>query len=869
MGAFNLREPERHIEKLETYLMKNGIRADKEKVKELVGTFKKGDAKILYLRWLEAKRDETGDPAFVPSYVDTCGWLVDKYGKEKTTSKTLERIARKSRKKGGQQGSSERILPKHGTGKRDPSPKRKGRTYYDQRKDSWIATVGLLAEATTSKKIRKMDEGRGNLESSDSESKTSSSDGTSDSSESNESSSSSSSENERVRRRKKRIEKGKEKRSEKGKSGVKKSLSLKKVHRERREERKEARLREEKTREEKQREERDKEVRMRMEERKEARLREEKTREEKQREERDKEVRMRMEERHDGSGGSSSEIGQLTAHLKALTLTVSEMAKLNQGVGLQGAGTAGGGTTGASTMRPRPPYNPDKPKNCYVCDSTEHMSRVCPVFDEMVKLGWPLKRDKGMIVIREDNGTTHDIGHGYGRGGVAGVLVKDYPHLQKKTLGEGVEDTGQSNAVEGNAWREWSKKFIEADGGGSRSKTTDKKIVVDERSWEGIMERVGVDGYLPLNVFVATKGWLAKGISKMSLELARAHLEAETGVVGNVVMPLDDLIGVADRMNERDRRAAMVLLGKRGRNEVTSSSEERKHARIMGLSETSASSMSLDDDLEGVPEKTPTVIPAKVVAGQGTRGMSIPADEDRAKIRWDPKQNDGKSAAKAGGKRAKASIGGKVAPNVKPAASKKTPVAEVRKSAAAEIAAYVVGQEVAAGLTVGMLAGMPEEGGDGGMIGGEMDESEDGDEGDDEMEYYETSVASLTGESKYVEVTFGDVRRSEVEEVGKDEMVEADGALKEDNDIIAMGGRRNKPEKWPKKRALLAQCPHLAEVEVVSLEDGLYIPRVPNDDGSQINLVARGLALEIEKRGVKIDWEFKFNMRSSVGWDDS
>ncbi|KAI8831852.1 hypothetical protein BC829DRAFT_423062 [Chytridium lagenaria] len=733
MGAFNLREPERHIEKLETYLMKNGIRADKEKVKELVGTFKKGDAKILYLRWLESKRDETGDPAFVPSYVDTCGWLVDKYGKEKTTSKTLERIARKSRKKGWttrkfREEFTEAWDRKEGSiteeeGVRIFVEGLRGRVrdnletktdLYDQRKDSWIATVGLLAEATTSKKIRKMDEGRGNLASSDSESETSSSDDTSDSSESSESSSSSSSEDERARRRKKRIEKGRRREAKRGR----------KVHRERREERKEARLREEKTREEK------------------------------QREERDKEVRMRMEERHEGSGGI------------ALTLTVSEMAKLNQGVGLQGAGTAGGGATGTSTISRGHPTTQTSPRTA----TSATLPSICQ--GSRIRKRW-----------------------------CCGVLVKDYPHLQRKTIGRGeCEDgdsrigqrrRGQSNAVEGNAWREWSKKFIDADGGGSRSKTTDKKVVVDERSWEGIIERVGVDGCLPLNVFVATKGWSgwgglsptsrllmkAKGISEMSLELARAHLEVETGVVGNVVMPLDDLIGVADRMNERDRRAAMVLLG--------------------------------------VPEKAPTVIPAKVVADR-EQGEVDPRGRGQSKDKMDPKQNDGKDAAKAGGKRAKASIGGKVAPNVKPAASKKTPVAEVRKSAAAEIAAYVVGQEVAAGR---------RDGGD--------DRRRNGRERgwrrrDDEMEYYETSVASLTGESK----------------------------------------RRNKPEKWPKKRALLAQCPHLAEVEVVSLEDGLYIPRVPNDDGSQYELVARGLALEIEKRGVKIDWEFKFNMRSANGQID-
>ncbi|KAI8850482.1 hypothetical protein BC829DRAFT_416104 [Chytridium lagenaria] len=186
MGAFNLREPERHIEKLETYLMKSGIRADKE---ELVGTFKKGDAKILYLE-IQRLCHRTWTP------VD--GWWTST-AKRKQRQRRLRGSRGKAERRDGkfQEESTEAWDRKEGSiteeeGVRIFVEGLRGRfrdnletkiDLYDQRKDSWIATVGLIAEATTGKKIRKMDKGRGNLESSDSESEILSSDGTSESSE--------------------------------------------------------------------------------------------------------------------------------------------------------------------------------------------------------------------------------------------------------------------------------------------------------------------------------------------------------------------------------------------------------------------------------------------------------------------------------------------------------------------------------------------------------------------------------------------------------------------------------------------------------------------------------------------------------------
>ncbi|KAI8844787.1 hypothetical protein BC829DRAFT_419713 [Chytridium lagenaria] len=488
MGAFNLREPERHIEKMGVYLMKSGIRADKEKVKELVATFKKGDAKILYLRWLETRREEAGDPDHIPPYSDTCEWLINKYGKEKTTVKTLEKIAKRSRKNGWatrkfreeftkawdrKEGSiteeeGVRIFVEGLRGKVRDHLETKA-DLYDQRKDLWVATVGLLAEATTSKKLRKMDERKESLESSDEESESSAESGTEASSDSSESSSLSSSEEERKRRRKK-VEKGKEKRSdrERGK-GKKIWQSSTKAWRHLEEELQSQRLK-----------------------------------------------------------------GRRRLDLDLLTILIS----------------------------PR----------IVMCVILRSISRVrARFFDEMVKLGWHLKRDKGMIVIRDDSGVTHDVGHGYGRGGVAGVLVKDYPHLQKRTTGEGNVRMARIELVEdleGSGEGGWKSSLGGVEGTIlQKVEGPGRGIIVDERSWEELTKKLGVDEDVPLNVFVATKGtrekdartmvdarvgggftenarvmMRAKGVSEASMELARAHLELATGMAGRVVMPLEDLV---------------------------------------------------------------------------------------------------------------------------------------------------------------------------------------------------------------------------------------------------------------------------------------------------------------------------------------
>ncbi|KAJ3202979.1 hypothetical protein HDU67_000161, partial [Dinochytrium kinnereticum] len=74
-------------------------------------------------------------------------------------------------------------------------------------------------------------------------------------------------------------------------------------------------------------------------------------------------------------------------------------------------------------------------KNCYICDGEGHASVDCPLFDGLVKEGWPLEKDGNMVVVKDSNGQNVNVGHAFGRGGIAILLPEKFSHLRKVTSG--------------------------------------------------------------------------------------------------------------------------------------------------------------------------------------------------------------------------------------------------------------------------------------------------------------------------------------------------------------------------------------------------------------------------------------------------
>ncbi|KAJ3195196.1 hypothetical protein HDU67_004435, partial [Dinochytrium kinnereticum] len=56
---FDMRNPEKHIKRVTMLLEKRGVKDEKEKALFLVGTFKKGDTKVLYRGWVAEKSGVT------------------------------------------------------------------------------------------------------------------------------------------------------------------------------------------------------------------------------------------------------------------------------------------------------------------------------------------------------------------------------------------------------------------------------------------------------------------------------------------------------------------------------------------------------------------------------------------------------------------------------------------------------------------------------------------------------------------------------------------------------------------------------------------------------------------------------------------
>ncbi|KAJ3202170.1 hypothetical protein HDU67_000730 [Dinochytrium kinnereticum] len=828
---FDMRNPEKHIERVTMSLEKRGVKDEKEKALFLVRTFKKGDTKVLYRGWVAEKSgatDRTGSEGkgFVPTFKQIAEWLISVYGKPKVTYDQLRRISKRSKK---QKWSTEKFRNKfcEAYERRDSSiseregsklfgmglrPKvrdilERNADLYDSAKDVFVGPVPSLALATMSKKVKRLD--KENKDSEDYDSGDTSSEDTSGTSGS-ESESDSESEEEVKEKRK-----GKERKPQKKKA----------------------------------------------------------------------------------KGGESS-MEELTEAMKALSLAVRDIKSV------QSASAA------IMPLSSRPMRETsDKPKNCYVCDSTEHLSRACPVFDEMVRLGWPLKRDKGMIVVRDDDGTTHDIGHGYGRGGVARVLVKDYPQLQKKkevgnvrmAVVELVDERAEKKIggktgklEESSTWARWAKKHgvltdeARKEEEGAANKVCDKEITVDASGWGTLHEKMGVDGKVQLNVFMTTSEKVttgatqlmvdarvggplndavrlvmrAKGVDEEGIELARMKLEMETGYNGPGVMPLRDLIGRYEKMSERDMGIARVMLGKRGRGS-DSGDNRRKEARLESPSESSPSSMSVDEEMVEVPLRKRVV--QKIVAPlpKAREEPSEKPQTEKAATQVKPKDVKGKGRMpeeKANVERAKGNF------------KYRSPIQEERPDLDNDLATMLMNTPVQ-GVCVGHLLAMPGVRKKfvrmvtprrvfvAGMAEGEASEGSEV-EGGDEMDCFEAGLKGIFGDTRYTTMTDGDVRAVEIIEE-REPMEEPQPKGNHE-----CSSKRNDPRKWPEKRPLLSQSPHLTEVELVSLDNGLFIPRVPNDDGSQMNLVARGLAEEIEKRGISVNWDFKFNMRSANGTVD-
>ncbi|KAI8828577.1 hypothetical protein BC829DRAFT_450401 [Chytridium lagenaria] len=251
---------------------------------------------------------------------------------------------------------------------------------------------------------------------------------------------------------------------------------------------------------------------------------------EKLKEEKAREERLRAEKGGASSGGDMSE---LTAQMKALALTVNELAKRPATTTSAKPLQVQEDPLSATETPQEGLWTPTEPRNCYVCDSTEHQTRICPVFDEMIKLGWPLKKENGYVVVRTEDGRAT------GRGG-------------------------------------WIRER------GNRGSSSPKNSRIYRRRKDGEAGKISIDARIGGEVTPVVRTILrAKNVSLFEVELARAHLEIKTGYRGRGVMPLDDFIGVVGGMSERQRGCS---------GETT-----RKNAKLR-VAEESGSAMSLDED---------------------------------------------------------------------------------------------------------------------------------------------------------------------------------------------------------------------------------------------------------------------------------
>ncbi|KAJ3107696.1 hypothetical protein HDU96_007785 [Phlyctochytrium bullatum] len=74
---------------------------------------------------------------------------------------------------------------------------------------------------------------------------------------------------------------------------------------------------------------------------------------------------------------------------------------------------------------------------------------------------------------------------------------------------------------------------------------------------------------------------------------------------------------------------------------------------------------------------------------------------------------------------------------------------------------------------------------------------------------------------------------------------------------------RQEPERW-NERTMLMTTPSMERVKALDPENGLEFS-IPNDDGSEISLVRLSVAKELEARGLKIIWNFRFLMTGAGG----
>ncbi|KAJ3202704.1 hypothetical protein HDU67_000332 [Dinochytrium kinnereticum] len=345
-----------------------------------------------------------------------------------------------------------------------------------------------------------------------------------------------------------------------------------------------------------------------------------------------------------------------------------------------------------------------------------------------------------------------------------------------------------------------------------------------------------------------------RGMSWDDLEVAKFHLLRETGGDGGVT-PLMDLVSLYSNMEEEQRRSARVMLGKRARGSVSSAGGIRKDARIEGGEATSsASSMDMDSDAPAAvaPQAKPTarpVIPTSKPKPLVTEVKPAMGKEESAEVQQ-KKQGDKKSSYKM-----RAPIQEKVGDPLKAVVEAikdtRVPVRLGDLMAVPAIQRELKKEVTTRRVYEGAAAWVAEE-------------------GDDEWD--EEPLPRLFADVRLV--TWAD----RLTATGLNTPTKMEGhVLRGEKDSVGVGisgamdgreGRRNFPEKW-KIRPLMTKCPHLREVELVGPDGGIYVPTVPNDDGSQMNLISTSLARAVEKRGVVIDWNFEFDMRSANGQVDT
>ncbi|KAJ3191740.1 hypothetical protein HDU67_005752, partial [Dinochytrium kinnereticum] len=139
------------------------------------------------------------------------------------------------------------------------------------------------------------------------------------------------------------------------------------------------------------------------------------------------------------------------------------------------------------------------------------------------------------------------------------------------------------------------------------------------------------------------------------------------------------------------------------------------------------------------------------------------------------------------------------------------------------------------------------------------------------VDYLEEDSEGLADDEEPLVRLFGEVRSVGQTTKGEDPaasqrqgMTHAHVTEKGSEEDEIRRGQRNDPAKW-RTRPLLTRSPYIRDVEVCSLDGGFYVAMVPNDDGSQMNLISTSLAKAVEGRGVTVDWDYEFSMRTANG----